>query len=1292
MMTFNKSTRLKIAAAAGAVLAASLFAALVFNPSTQPAITVAPYAMNNTNLEISPTSGTKAYRPWYENGAWTGDLIEYAIAPSGARTTTADTVIGNYVNSELITYAADPDNNWTVRSRFAAREASNTDYWKESVNGRNIFTYVDTNDDGTGNTQGDFLWNNLSDTQKASLDPATLALGQNNSYDSEILNFVRGDRSSEKSQSGGTFRIRFGLMGDVVNGWPTYVGTPQEDFTIPGFLAFKIEQTITTPRDGRVFMGANDGMLHVFDEDDGSEVYAYIPSPLISKLGALRSIPYSHTYYVDAPPVSGSAQIGVSGTWKTILAGGLGAGGKMVYILDVTDPDPTIDKILYEVIHDDIGHVYGRSTIARLADGNWYVFVGSGFDSVNGVAKLVLISLNDGTVQVMNTGNTGALAAPALIDTNRDFVADFAFAGDSDGNMWKFDLGNLSSTPVKIYSAPAAGAQPITTRPAIGVNPNGGLMVLFGTGGVTSLADAQNTSDTQAVFGIWTNASSNTLVTQTLTESTAIFTKSDGSGGTVSITETVRTATNNAVDYVCAAGDLTCTEKLGWKINLPRAGERVIGPVQLRTGRVVFTTTNPTGVDTLADGSLDRDLDGDSWLMSIDYLAGSDNGEVVYNLGGDGELDDDDKITIGGVATAPVGLALGDGNLSQPTIARRGPGTAIMYINGLRLPLPQIPTTGPLLSGHIDVETDSPSTATPVNLFEGGLVAKNPVKEHSEGYMTRAANPPNSLFGGQGSDGLGRSVDGHVHDYDTIHGISYVDMFELEKRRGIGDLSAVPVSTSGGSCPVGSEEVFDPDTGGSLGCIKTVLPELNRAYDNYGAPEADPVVSPPDEAEIYEIDANNPLPPDEKFIVVIANGDLSPAANLQIGCKVWRSNNGSGFNEFLEYQDHITAELEAGTLVAEIRDPKYGQSIIHTLRSIAADDPSVSCPTDESIGSPNPTLRISFSNQAILSGGVHGTRGQCVLGLHDYQDKVCYSDEDLLTAAESVLTSAPLTVTTYTSCSGLPATPPTDYMREPRNNLHITKSMEGRNNKFRWRNGALVVQLLQVSNSNTAAFELQPEDDLPSGNKVGRFGGTYAKAFTKSGSNKNALLETDEGSIYNESGLLYEMTLFWHYSDLAENLRRAAPASIPCYGDASYNSALTQELGGLTLGEYNDLINGLTGEGGLISQFSDLLDALAAALASGNQDDINHALLELGQLLEAEPDLETYARYRDYAPGHVPEQHLLDIDKGLGGNDGGGGSSTSDGIPVDVEDRSTTETTLDFDSTAGRSSWIDLRP
>ncbi|MGD2138108.1 MAG: PilC/PilY family type IV pilus protein, partial [Gammaproteobacteria bacterium] len=1068
---FLKGTALLLA------LSAALYATIVFDPDSQPALTTAPYALQDSNLD---PSGTKAYRAWYENGAWTGDLIEYDISAGGIRTTSATPVIGNFTESELISHAADSTLNWTARSRFAAKEDGVANYWQETAGGRQIFTYVDSDDDGVADTQADFLWDKLSAAQQLALDPDTVAAGLVGPYDSDTLNFIRGDRTNEKSSPGGTLRIRYSLLGDIINSWPVYVGPPTESYTISGFIDFK--NTIsgfppdadpTDPRPGRIAVGANDGMLHVFDEIDGSEVWAYIPSMLLDKLDNLTAIPYTHSYYVDGKPTVRSAQVGSDDTWKTVLASGMGAGARGLFILDMTDadPDPSTDEIvMYEKTGSDFGYIYGQPSIFRLADDHWYVITGNGFGSTADAAKLLLISLYDGSVTTIDTGATGAgLAAISLVDINRDNRADYAYGGDTDGDMWKFDLTDLAAlSATKIFDGDAS--QPITTRPEIGVHPEGGFMVLFGTGSAMSLADATDEAyPTQAIFGIWDNATSTSIVEQTLVQVDDYeFTGTAADGTPTSETENIRyISSEQAVEYTCPVGDDTCSPAtdtdLGWKVELP-VNERVIGPPLLRAGRVTVMTTNPTGTITDSDGALTSDLEGDSWLVTLYYLTGGDNDEIFMNLNNDGTLDDADKVNTGSVAAPdlqiPVALNMGDGNISQPALARVGPGADVLFINGLRLSLPQNPSSGgPLLSGHIDVDTDSPNT----DPLAGGSTAPNSNSKHSEGYNVET------------SDGLGRGVDGHFHDYDTVNGISYVDVFELEPRRNLGDLTALPVDKSGDNCPAGSVEVLvdddnDPATPkvSANRCVSAVEAELNRAFDNYGEPETTSPLAPTLEAEVFGLGSTSPLGADTPFIVVLANADLSSSGKLQIGCRVW---------DVVEYQDMITRQLEAGMAPDELDDCPGGaggkntecpgvthglvdNSLVFTLNSIAAgtdvtgkaDLGDCSTLSEDDGLSDHPTLRIGFTTRSILDGGIHGTRAQCVLGLHDYHDKVCYSDAAVLENAAAAVSAGPDKAYSYTSCEDDAFTgskpdgiPPAGYIRDPARNLHITESLEGDN-------------------------------------------------------------------------------------------------------------------------------------------------------------------------------------------------------------------------------------------------------
>ena len=141
-MKSTKKTRYLLAGALLAVVTASLYATMQFTPSTQPATVLGKYALQDTSL----AGGTLAYRPFFENGAWQGDIIQYAIDANGSRST--DASVGS--NSPVVAGSSGgcgktaPDGCWMARATFESKVASVTDYWKEVTDGRNIFTYGDS--------------------------------------------------------------------------------------------------------------------------------------------------------------------------------------------------------------------------------------------------------------------------------------------------------------------------------------------------------------------------------------------------------------------------------------------------------------------------------------------------------------------------------------------------------------------------------------------------------------------------------------------------------------------------------------------------------------------------------------------------------------------------------------------------------------------------------------------------------------------------------------------------------------------------------------------------------------------------------------------------------------------------------------------------------------------------------------------------------------------------------------------------------------------------------------------
>jgi Tfp pilus tip-associated adhesin PilY1 len=533
MKILTKNRHLKIFALVALVISSLIYAVVVFNPSTQPPVTIGQYAMQDRDLTLG---ATKAYRPWFENGAWQGDVIEYDILANGTRTT--DALVGSNPPSA-------PGSNWMARATFADEEAADASYWQS----RNIIT----NNAG----QKNFLWDQLSSTQKAMLDPDTVAAAvadpsiNSDPYGSDVLNYIRGDHSNERVNDG-YLRTRYSLLGDITTSL-AYIGPPQELLgKVDGFAEFA---ATNATRAGRIAAPANDGMLHILDEADGSEVFAYIPSMVIGNLSLLaaRDQAYNHTYYLSGELQGGSAQIGDD--WHTILTGGGGPGFAGLFALDMTDPTFAGTKILFEKTSSDgFGHIYGKPQIVPLGTDNanpdWYIVTGNGHStSSSHPTTLKFISTdNFNTVHTVTvSGSLGGLSQPAMLSTDGDDLPDLAFAGDLNGDLWMFEINHTSpgsSTYVKVFDG--SPDRPIASAPAIAVHPSEeGYMIYFGTGSVFSLEDAFDDGEypagsgnfikKQAVYGIWVDTSDlttfkaglpytdSTLQTQTLAETSKQF-------------------------------------------------------------------------------------------------------------------------------------------------------------------------------------------------------------------------------------------------------------------------------------------------------------------------------------------------------------------------------------------------------------------------------------------------------------------------------------------------------------------------------------------------------------------------------------------------------------------------------------------------------------------------------------------------------------------------------------------------------------------------------------------------
>ncbi|MNZ64512.1 Neisseria PilC protein [compost metagenome] len=455
----------------------------------------------------------------------------------------------------------------------------------------------------------------------------------------------------------------------------------------PGdYAAFKAANAGRKPQ---VYVGANDGMLHAFDAKTGQETFAFIPTPVIPNLYRLADSNYNtdsslHRYYVDGTPVVADVYIG--NAWRTVLIGTLRGGGRGVFALDVTSPDNV--SLLWEYTSQDdadLGYTFATPVVSRLHNGKWAVLLGNGYNSSNGNASLIVLDVASGSriakLTTSASGNNG-LSSVRAADVNGDGVADYAYAGDLQGNLWRFDLFKTGSAAAleaasissasefavafgnqPLYRASTPGqnpvAQAITAPPSLVRHPSRtGYIVIFGTGRYFTAADKQ-TDTLQTLYGVWDRRTAGES-----TVSAAAVTRKDLVAQTISqvdnatfgaVTRSVRTVTQNPVDWSNVDGWV-----LDLKVGTELLGERITDEMYAR-GNVLFVTTRTPSPDPCQAG-----LTG--WTYGIDPYTGGRTAFNVFDLSRDGVVGTDDQYNdsvISGLGTSAGGIALGNDKLAD---------------------------------------------------------------------------------------------------------------------------------------------------------------------------------------------------------------------------------------------------------------------------------------------------------------------------------------------------------------------------------------------------------------------------------------------------------------------------------------------------------------------------------------------------------------------------------------------------------------------------------------------------
>jgi len=641
---------------------------------------------------------------------------------------------------------------------------ANTDLDARAASGRNIFTATYNTPSGCGT--GNFTFNGgttfdsstaFDCVETAGLSTPALVTGGNDTLANRVA-YLRGDRSYEGDH---TYRQRSHLLGAIIHSQPVYVGYPSGNyFSFPsgspeataagssnGTDDDKSYDTFLAHRGSRkptVYVGANDGMLHAFSAptpactftagtpscdydptgDAGKELWAFVPRAVYANLGNLTDVTdFQYRPTVDASPVT--RDVFFDDTWHTLLAGGVGVGGRGVYALDITDPATfSASDVLWEFDSDmtmssgchpsygscrssDLGYTVSQPNIGRIAhDSKWVVLVPNGYfpdcskpdmptadkasclaiaaqapkDSAgNPYSALFVLDAKTGDViaelktptdipLIGGGGNVTSfgLGTPVMGDYQNDQIDDVAFAGDMQGNLWRFDLRSTTVsdwTVTLVYQGITdtdhnQGLQPITTMPRLFPDPSTNrFMVVFGTGKYLGAGD--NSSNAwQAIYGVRdvgtsTTYSQDDLTQQYLHETTipAGATLPDGSPDP-NAGATLRCVTGSATDS-CDAASATPSNPIpavgqskggGWFINLCTATGGACGTAsatQTNSGeRVVVNpgaifASNTVVFETLLAGAAGSDPCNPATqgaLMAFDAITGAPAG--VSSLGG----------------------------------------------------------------------------------------------------------------------------------------------------------------------------------------------------------------------------------------------------------------------------------------------------------------------------------------------------------------------------------------------------------------------------------------------------------------------------------------------------------------------------------------------------------------------------------------------------------------------------------------------------------------------------------
>ncbi len=536
-----------------------------------------------------------------ETSFWKGNIKKYCIAKKDASGQVVDCsgkaaaasvgdmldVNGSPVVDSKNQIVKDAKSFWS-----SAVDGGNTDaggigekLLARDLSTRKIYTYLGTKVDLIDPTDhsNDFSKSNTAIT------PQTLGLsaGDTNGRN-KVIDFVYGYDAYYQNQ------------------FPPQGPSAKRDWILGAFIH---SRPVVIPYGNRtvVFAGANDGMLHAFDDATGQELWAFIPPNLLPNLKNLNG--QALQFFVDGAPKAFITTDASNSIVSATLLFGERRGGNHYMALDITSP--LSPKFLWEIgpsgityqttvtnttAYQELGETWATPSIGKIRYGSgekWVAFIGGGYDE-NQDNQPVINSDTTGraiyAVDISNgsliwsysrakdaTMNYSIPSDVVRVDTNGDGFIDRLYVGDTGGRIWRFDIKDPNSTNWSgktIFNSNAAGnsGRKIFYPPDVTLEKGNYEMIFFGTG------DREHPKDISNVDRLYAIKDQNP--SQPLTEANLYDASED-------LIQTGTTTQQSA-----ALAQLNASS--GWLIKLDQnSGEKCLANSVIFFGAVYYTTFQP---------------------------------------------------------------------------------------------------------------------------------------------------------------------------------------------------------------------------------------------------------------------------------------------------------------------------------------------------------------------------------------------------------------------------------------------------------------------------------------------------------------------------------------------------------------------------------------------------------------------------------------------------------------------------------------------------------------------------